>query len=200
MELDWDRINVWTHTYYTIIHSLYLSKQIKFGDLDRLDDGFRDAGEWVVPNCSYASVLLNHDGGDKKLTFRRDPNKNFKVVSRQLVKMLVQDLVVILDEMLTEILVQRRETAGTFPQSKLQKLATHLDPRYTWSYQGCLELVALRNALTHNGGKWNQKSIDCIKEFIAPLPAPGETLSVGISMLFYYRKAMRTFLNEVKVA
>lgn len=200
MALDWDRINVWTHTYYTIVHSLYLSKQIKFGNLDYLDDSFRDAASWVAPNCSYSSVLLDHDSGDKKLTFRRDLNKNFKAVSRQLVKMLIQDFVVILDEMLTDILVQRQETAGTFPQSKLQKLATHLDPKFTWSYHGCLELVAVRNVLTHNGDKWNQKSIDCIKGFVNPSPAVGDTLSVGISMLFYYRKAMRTFLNEVKVA
>lgn len=200
MALNWDRVNVWTHTYYTIVHSLFLSKQIKFGNLDYLDDSFRDAAAWVAPNCSYQSVLLNHDGGDKKLTFRRDPNKNFTAVSRQLVKMLVQDLVVILDEMLTEILQGRNESAGTFPQSKLQKLAAHLDLKYTWSYQGCLELVAVRNVLTHNGDKWNKKSIDCIKDFVRPSPEVGDPLSVGISMLFYYRKAMRTFLNEVKVA
>lgn len=200
MALDWDRINVWTHTYYTIVHSLFLSKQIKFGNPNYLDESFRDAADWVSPNCSFPSALLDHGGGNKKLTFRRDPNKNFKSVSRQLVKILVQDLVVILDEMLTEILEQRQETAGTFPQSKLQKLATYLDKRYTWSYHGCLELVAVRNALTHNGGKWNQRSIDCIKDFVTTLPAVGDTLSVGIPMLFYYRKAMRTFLNEVKVA
>src|SRR5690554_3467403 len=100
MALDWDRINVWTHTYYTIVHSLFLSKQIKFGNLDYLDDSFRDAATWVAPNCSYPSVLLVHEGGDTRLTFRRDPNKNFNAVSRQLVKMLVQDLLVILDEML----------------------------------------------------------------------------------------------------
>ena len=200
MALNWDRINVWTHTYYTIVHSLYLAKQVEFGDLGCVDESFRDAGSWVTPNCSYASVLLDHDGGDKKLAFRRDPNKNFKAVSRQLVKMLIQDLVVILDEMLTEILQERGENAGPFPQSKLEKLATHLEPKYTWSYQGCLELVAVRNALTHNGGKWNRKSLNCIRGFVTPLPVEGESLSVGISMLFYYRKAMRTFLNEVKVA
>lgn len=200
MALDWDRINIWTHTYYTIVHSLNISKNFNFGNLDELDDSFRDAGSWVTPNCSYQSTLLAHGGGNKKITFRRDPNKHFESVSRQLVKMLVQDLVVILDEMLTEILQERNETAGIFPQSKLEKLATHLAPAYIWSYQGCLELVAVRNVLTHNGGKWNNKSINCIKGFIAPPPVEGDDLSVGISMLFYYRKAMRTFLNEVKVA
>lgn len=200
MALDWERINVWTLTYYTIVHSLHLSKQVKFGNLDYLDESFRDAGTWVSPECSYASALLRHDGGNKTLKFRRDPNNNFDIISQQLMRMLIQDLVIILDEMMTKILLERQESAGTFPQSKLQKLATHLDPKYKWSYQGCLELIAARNVLTHNGSKWNQKSIDMVRDFVSPSPAEGEELKLGVSMLFYYRKAMRTFLNETKVA
>ena len=200
MPLDWERVNVWTNAYYAIVHSLYLSKQIKFGNLYYLDDSFRDAANWAGENCSYSSVLLAHSGGGKKLMFRRDPNKNFKKISTQLIKMLTQDLVVILDDMLTDVLNQHRETAGSFPQSKLEKLSTHLDPQFTWAYYGCLEMVAVRNVLTHNGGLWNKKSIGCIKSFVTPLPKEGERLSIGISMLFYYRKAMRTFINEVKVS
>lgn len=200
MALNWDRVNVWTHTFYTLIHSLHISKQIKFGNLAYIDESFRDAASWIEPDCSYASVLLAHDGGNKKITFRRDPNKNFDAVSRQLINMLIQDLVVILDEMLGEILIERNERAGQYPKSKLEKLKTHLDEKYEWSYQGCMELVAVRNALTHNGGKWNQKSVDYIKDFVAPTPKEGDPLAVGFKMLFYYRKAMRTFINEVKVS
>ena len=193
-------MNVWTHTLYTLVHSLHLSKQIKFGNLDDFNKSFRNAGGWVSPDCSYASVLFTHQSGSSKLSFRRDPNKNFEAVSRQLVKMLIQDLVVILDEMLTEILEERRDAAGPYPKSKLEKLAAHLDTKYEWSHQGCLELVAARNVLTHNSGRWNKKSIDYVRDFVTPTPAEGELLSVGISMLFSYRKAMRTFLNEVKVS
>ena len=174
MALDWDKINIWTHTYYTVVHSLHLSKQIKFGNLDYLDESFRDARNWVIPDCSYSSVLLDHNGRGNKLKFRRDPNKNFDVVSKQLVKIFVQDLVVILDEMLTQILEERQELAGTYPQSKLEKLAIHLNPKYEWSYRGCLEMVAARNILTHNSGRWNKKSIDLISTFVVPTPAEGE--------------------------
>lgn len=196
--LDWSRVNVWTHTLYTVVHSLHQSKAIHFGNLGYLDDSFVGASTWVTPNCSYASVLLQHKGENRRLTFRRDPNKTFDAVSRQLVKMLIQDLVVILDEMLTEILKVRGDTAGPYPKSKLEKLATYLDDKYRWSYCGCLELVAVRNVLTHSGGHWNKQSIDYIRDFISPLPVEGDPLSVGISMLFSYRRAIRTFLNEVK--
>jgi len=195
--MDWERVNVWTNTLYTLIHSLHLAKENSFGDLKTLDQRARDTTQWVTPDCSYASALLAHPNGKDKITFRRDPNTHFPDISRQVIKMLVQDLVVILDEMMDEALVQRGETAGNFPQSKIEKLRKALDPRHQWSANGCLELVAVRNVLTHNKGRWNQKSIDIVKGFVTPTPVDGERLVVGFSMLFRYRKAMRTMLNEV---
>lgn len=195
--MDWERINVWTNTLYTLIHSLHLAKEANFGDLGTLDQRARETCLWVAPDCSYASVLLAHPGGKDKITFRRDPNKHFPDVSRQLIKMLVQDLTVILDSMMDEALLQRGEVAGNYPQSKVEKLRKTLDPRHQWAANGCLELIAVRNVLTHNQGLWNAKSIEIIKRFVSPLPTVGESVVVGFSMLFRFRKAMRTLLNEV---
>lgn len=195
--MDWERVNVWTSALYTLIHSLHLSKEQQFGDLTSLDQRTRDAHNWVTPDCSYNSVLLAHPEGEKVLMFRRDPSKHFTDTSRQLIKMLVQDLVVILDEMMDEALAARGEKAGNFPQSKIQKLKKGLDQRYHWAANGCFELVAVRNVLTHGQGKWNEKSVEIVKAFIAPPPQPGDKLVVGFSMLFRYRKAMRTLLNQV---
>jgi hypothetical protein len=194
--MDWERVNVWTSTLYTLIHSLHLSREQQFGDLTSLDRRARDAHTWVTPDCSYNSTLLAHPGGKMPLAFRRDPTKHFKDTSRQVIKMLVQDLVVILDEMMDEALASRGERAGNFPQSKIEKLKKSLDKRYHWAANGCFELVAVRNVLTHNQGIWNEKSIDMIKAFVDPLPKKGDKLSVGFSMLFRYRKAMRTLLNQ----
>lgn len=195
--MDWERVNVWTNTLYTLIHSLHLAKEVNFGDLGTLDQRAREASLWIAPDCSYASVLLAHPDGKKKITFRRDPNRHFSDVSRQLIKMLVQDLVVILDSMMDEALLQRGEKAGRYPQSKVEKLRRALDPRYQWAANGCLELIAVRNVLTHNQGLWNPQSINIVKGFVVPLPAVGDSVVVGISMLFRFRKAMRTMLNEV---
>ena len=198
--MNWNKINTWTHTLYTLVHSLNLAKEQDFGDLELIDDSFREAGNWVTPDCSYESALLGHESGGKKLTFRKDPNETFPNVSRQVVNMLIQDLVVIFDEMMSEILSQRGESAGQYPKSKIEKLTTYLDQRYMWSSYGCTELVAVRNVLAHNNGVWNEKSIAYISPFIDNAPSQGDALSVGFSMLFYYRKAIRTFLNEVKIA
>ena len=104
--MDWERVNVWTNTLYALIHSLSLAKESNCGDLKTLHARARDASAWVATDCSYGSVLLKHPGGKNKITFRRDPNRHFSAISQQLIKMLIQDLVVILDEM-TEYLISR---------------------------------------------------------------------------------------------
>lgn len=195
--MDWERVNVWTNTLYTLIHSLSLAKETEFGDLTTLNSRAREASAWVAIDCSYGSILLKHPGGRNKITFRRDPNRHFSAVSQQLIKMLIQDLVVILDEMMDEALAQRGEIAGPYPQSKIEKLKKGLAPNFHWAAQGCLELVAARNVLTHSKGLWNEKSIAIVEAFVDPKPKVGEKLSIGITMLFRYRKAMRSLLNQV---
>ncbi len=197
--MNWNRINVWTHTFYTLVHSLHISKQINFGNLDYLDNSFRDANEWIQPDFSFSSVLLDHESGGKTLTFRRDPNSYFPEVSKQVINMLAQDLVVIFDEMMADILIERGVSAGGFPKSKIEKLTVYLDPKYTWASNGCTEFVAVRNVLAHNSGTWNKKSINYVKAFMDPPPKEGDKLTIGFSALFAYRKAIRTFLNEVKM-
>ena len=77
--LDWNRVNEWSHTFYTLVHSLNIAHQIHFGNPAFLDESFRIAGGWVVPDCSYESVLKHHESSGSALTFRRDPNKHFNI-------------------------------------------------------------------------------------------------------------------------
>ena len=60
-----------------------------------------------------------------------------------------------------------------------------------------MELIAARNVLTHAAGVWNAKSVAIVRPFVVPVPNVGDKLTIGIPMLFRYRKAIRTFLNEV---
>jgi len=194
--LDWERVNAWTCTLYTLIHSMEIAKQQRFGVIANLGKSLKSARTWVDPECSYGSILLRHPTRDRDITFRRDPNLHFSDVAQQVTRMLVQDLVVILDEMMSQILASRRERAGDFPQSRVEKLAVGLDRRFQWSAYGCYEMIAVRNVFSHAGSSWNQRSI-AIVPFLSPAPKPGEKLTIGLPMLFHYRKAMRTFLNQV---
>ncbi len=196
--MNWDRVNSWTSTFYTLIRSLDLAKRYHFSTLEPLEAVVLETKSWTPDEASYGSVLLAHPFGRGPMNIRRDPDKYFQQIVAQLVQMLAQDLVVIFDEMMDDILAARGDTAGTFPQSKVQKLAKYLDVKYEWSRQGCLELIAVRNVLAHAGGRWNARSIAIVSTFVNPVPAEGEALRIGIPMLFRYRKAMRTFLNQVK--
>lgn len=196
--VDWDRVNVWTNTLYTVIHSLSLAREQSFGDLDTLADRIREAETWLPTEWSYNSTLAAQPMGRQNVKYRRDPNTHFESIVAQVTQMLIQDLVVILDGMMDDILAARNETAGQFPQSKVEKLATQLDPKYEWAKHGCLELIAARNVMCHAGGRWNEKSIRIVSSFVNPPPKQGDQLRLGFAPLFQFRKAMRTFLNEVK--
>jgi hypothetical protein len=92
---------------------VHLSKQISFGNLATLDKSVLGAADWITPICSYNSVLASFPFKKKTLKFRRDPNVHFEEISTQLVKMLIQDLVVIFDEMMCES-IQARDLTGLF--------------------------------------------------------------------------------------
>ena len=195
--MDWNRVNVWTRTLYTLVHSLHMAKQVDFGDKSSLNERFRDATSWISPVCSYSTTLLPSHTNNKRLEFRKDPSMHFDEISGQIVKMLVQDLTVIFDEMMADAMVKLNFNPAGFPQSKVEKLSTLLHADYEWSKKGCLELIAVRNSLCHANGRWNTKSLNLISSFINPIPAAGDEIIVGFEMLFNYRKAIRTFLNEV---
>lgn len=196
--MNWDRVNIWTSTLYTLIHSLSLAKEQSFGDLGTLAQRIKEAETWLPTEWPYNSVLAAKPMGRNKVIYRRDPNKHFESIAGQVVQMLIQDLVVILDGMMDDILAARGESAGSFPQSKVEKLATHLDSKFEWAKYGCLELIAARNVLCHANGRWNEKSIRIVSSFVNPPPIDGDQLQLGFVPLFQFRKAMRTFLNEVK--
>lgn len=195
--MNYERINVWTNTFYTLLQSLSIAKKMNFGELASIDSNARNANSWITPECSFNSTLMTHNSGGQRITFRRDPNSHFNTIARQIIKMLIQDLVVIFDEMMHEALIDRKTKTQPFPQSKIEVLSKHLDPRYIWSKHGCLEIIAVRNVLTHAGGIWNAKSIAIVSGFVKPPPNVGDRLDIGFGMLFRYRKAIRTFLSEV---
>ncbi|WP_232400258.1 hypothetical protein [Pseudophaeobacter flagellatus] len=196
--MNWERVNSWTSTLYTVLYALDVAKNNGFSNRENLGETIISCGNWFEPKCSFSSPLLDEDFGRAKVTFRRDPAKNFEPIAQNVVKMLLQDLVVIFDEMMSEALLELSTKAGEYPQSKVEKLYTYVDDRFEWSRDACLEMIAVRNVLCHAGGQWNERSINIVKDFVSPPPEFGDRLIIGTPMLFRYRKAMRTFLNEVK--
>ena len=198
--MNYERFNIWSTTLYTLIQSLHVAKSIHFGDKTRLDENCRETAAWVATECSFNSLTLSREPGRRRLVFRRDPTKHFDESCSNVIRMLMQDLVVIFDQLMDECLAARHEKAGDYAISKIEKLSKHVDPKFQWSTQHCLECIAVRNVLTHGQGSWNQRSIAIVSKFIAEPPKNGDTLTIGFGMLFRYRKAIRTFVNQAKPA
>ena len=177
--MDWERVNVWTNTLYTLVHSLQIARREQFAPIDGLHDHIVGAKNWITPQCSFSSTLVDNPFGNSTVKFRREPQRHFEKSVGQLVKMLAQDLTVILDEMMNESLEGHGLPVPQFPQSKVEKLATILNKdKHDWCRRGCLELIAVRNALTHGKGVWNDKSLQIIKLFVSPLPAAGDAVII----------------------
>jgi hypothetical protein len=198
--MDKSRTVAWTRTLYAIVQALVIARKLNFGRLEDLPAAVKEAATWLSPDCSYNSVLLAHSQRMRDLTFRRDPSNHFEEIGRQLVGMLVQDLVTILDEQMIELLDLAGRPSGGYPRRRILALSKNFPPNRTWAVHGCLELVACRNVLTHAASKWNKQSIDQVKGIVSPLPTVGDQLSIGFAMLFRFRKAIRTFVTEAELA
>ena len=87
--MNWDRVNVWINTLYTLIHSLSPAKEQSFGDLQSLSDRIKEAETWLPAGWSYHSVLAAQPMGSNRVTYRRDTNKHFVGMVRQVIQMLI---------------------------------------------------------------------------------------------------------------
>jgi hypothetical protein len=197
--MDFEPLKRWTSTFYAIIQALEIAHKQHFGNQETLGDAMKNAREWIQPDCSFNSVVVVPGRMRASVRFRQDPMKKFHVVVETIVKMMIQDLVVLLDELMDQALSERGENGGSYPQSKVNKLSAQLDEDNKWAGDGCLELIAVRNVLCHSRGIWSQKSIQIVEGFMSPPPKNGDKLTIGFAMLFNYRKAIRTFINQVRI-
>jgi hypothetical protein len=197
------RFNGWTHTLYAVVQSLSISKRLNFGNLDEINESINESRGWIKPCCSFTSSLRNAPTKNRRITFRKDPAQYFNETVSHVVRMLLLDLVVIFDDMMGEKLIeigQANEIEQT-PGKKLMKLYSYVDEKeYGWAINGCFELIAVRNALCHNDGVWNKKSLDFVNGHIQVMPVLGEKIVIGLPMLFLYKKAIRTFINQIGVS
>ncbi|WAC02950.1 hypothetical protein N7U66_04795 [Lacinutrix neustonica] len=185
------------------MHSLKVSKDNDFEPREELNESGKDSLKWNIEKNNFESITHRVvTSNKKKMRFRRDPSKNFKKTVTRVAGMLIQDLVVIFDEILNDLMLDKSLPIQNFPQGKIEALKKYVDPEFEWSIKGSMELIAVRNAITHSKSFWNDKSLRILKdydvisqiEFNALL---GQKVIVTFPMVFEYKKSMRTFINQV---
>lgn len=200
-----ERLNEWTCTMYTLIHALKTSKDRGFEPKDQLNESGLDAMSWEKGKNNFNSITHRITNKSKrKMKFRRDPVENFDKTVRRIIYMLIQDLVIIFDEILNDLIVIKNVNHQNFPQSKVESLKKYVDEKYEWSIKGCMELIAVRNAITHSRGNWNNKSLAILVDNYIITEEKSRELNstkvfVSFPMVFEYKKSIRTFINQVKV-
>jgi hypothetical protein len=217
-----DELNMWTLMLYTIIGSLYDEKVSGFPGIHDVSNAIEDSQNWSGKiSCSFDSILSKKKFKKREVKVRLDIEEKFDKVSDAVVKLLLKDLCVLADRMAAMSLAENfsyENTQGTipkYPREKINCLSKYLiegrRDKNIWSYFGCLELIAVRNAIEHNESKWNEESIEVIRsfseemkcdekeDFIANLPKAGDRIVLGFPILFRYRAAIRTFFTETSV-
>ena len=199
-----ERLNEWTCALYTLLHSLKVSKDNDFEPRNELNESGNDALTWDERKNNFDSITHRVvRTNKKKMSFRRDPTKNFQKTVSRVSAMLIQDLVVIFDEILNDLMVDKSLPVQNFPQSKIEALKKYVSDEYKWSIAGSMELIAVRNAITHSKGFWNEKSLRILSDYdiISEQQSKkllGQKVIVTFPMVFEYKKSMRTFMNQVK--
>lgn len=106
------QVNYWISTLYALLYALAMTQKDSFSQKEKLHENILSCAKWVNPVCSFPSPLAAERFGTSKVSFRRDPISHFEENSQNIVKMLIQDLVVILDGMMEDALRELSFTAG----------------------------------------------------------------------------------------
>jgi len=199
-----ENLSEWTSTLYTLLHSLKIGKDNNFEPRDKLNESGLDSMTWENRKNNFNSIAHRVVKTSKKeMKFRRDPSLNFKKTVSRVAGMLIQDLVIIFDEILNELMIEKGLPVQNFPQSKIEALKKYVDQEFEWSIKGSMELIAIRNTITHSRGFWNEKSLRILRDYgIITKEVSNKLLDkkviVTFPMVFEYKKSMRTFMNQVK--
>lgn len=198
MDVDLEMLN-WSQTVYGVGHALHVANSIKFGNLDTIVDSMQAAENWNSSLLGFASILpakeftpgsIKLDGVSHEEIFGR--------VSESIVRVLFVNLVVLTDEVMGYLIGL---TGANVPEpvfSKVEWAKAHINHGFEWATSGLLEMVAIRNALVHNGGRWNGPSIEQLK--LAGVAVVDSTVDISLSFgdLFRYRRALRTVVGELR--
>lgn len=189
----------WSQTVYGVAHSLCISRSIYFGNLGKLVESLQLAEKWNKTNLGFESCIPNRSfkKGCVKLE-GSDHEQIFLKISENIVKILFINLAVIADETLGYLIKKSGNKPGNYLINKIEWSKSRINPELHWSINGMLELVAIRNALVHNEGRWNESSIQILKKAGIGSVDRCAIISLSFADLFRYRRALRTLAGELR--
>lgn len=198
MDLD-EEILKWSQTVYGVAHSLSIARSLNLGNLSTLIDSLRSAESWNPSKLGFASCLPVKEFEDGSIKLYGDNHDEiFLRISESIVKILFINFAVVSDACLNHLIFQAGATPGNFLVNKVEWAKSKIDPKFHWAANGMFELAAIRNALVHNNGRWNDSSIRILKQAGISEVDTNVAISLSFGDLFRYRRAFRTLIGELR--
>lgn len=118
----------------------------------------------------------------------------------RLANVLLLDLGILLESELAVMVKARGKAASGGVDAYINVIGVDLS-EFVWAHWRAVELYAVRNCVTHNGGVWQQGQINrlvSLQENLATtytLPVKGAAIHVQMAHLFAFKTAVRTVLQ-----
>ncbi len=189
----------WSHTVYGVGHALHVAESIKFGNLETIIDSMRAAETWNnsvlgfesnLPARKFTEGSIYLDGSGHKEVFNR--------VTESIVRVLFINLAVLADEIMGYLIGQTGATVPNYLFNKVEWTHARIPSNFHWVTYGLFELVAIRNALVHGDGRWNESTVAQLK--LAGIQHVDMNVEISLSFgdLFRYRRALRSVIGELR--
>lgn len=195
-----EMLRAWSHGAYGLLQSLWISRAVHLGNTRRLQRNVEELCQAIPSNLGFASSVPIYPATPNSIGIDSwTEQRVVDLTTRYTVELLILSLVVVFDEIAAELLEKGGHKSQKMPGDKAGWLRKNLPDRTRWAALGVTELVAIRNALVHGQGTWNERAIKMLRAAeVTPLPGVGVTVRPGVDDLFRYRRAVRTALNEMK--
>lgn len=198
MDVDSEML-AWSQTVYGVGHALHVAKSINFGNLNTIVESMTAAERWNPSNLGFESSLpvkeftpgsIKLDGGSHHEVFAH--------VSENIVRVLFVNLAVLADEVIGYLIGLTGENVPQYLFNKIEWVKPRITPGLEWAINGMFEMVAIRNALVHNNGRWNSTTIGQLRATGVTDVQSEVQISLSFGDLFRYRRALRTVVGELR--
>lgn len=198
MDVDAEMLR-WSHTVYGVGHALYVAESINFGNLDTIVDSMRAAEAWNKTALGFESNLPVREFTEGSIYLKGSGHKEvFGRVSESIVKVLFINLAILADEIIGYLIGQTGSAVPNYLFNKIEWTHARIPPSYHWVTNGLFELVAIRNALVHGGGRWSNSTIAQLRAAGIQEVDMNVDISLSFGDLFRYRRALRTVIGELR--
>lgn len=192
-------MKAWSRTAYGIAHSLYIADSMNMGNLTTIGESLRNADGWRESDLGFGSNIESRQFEKEDVQLGADNHQEiFRNLVDSAIGMLLVNLAVISEECLEFLIRRAGDKPPTYLTPKVEWAKARVRSKHIWAPNGMLEMCAVRNALVHNGGVINSKTVSILDKAEIKNAEEGHEITMSFGDLFRYKRAFRTTIGEIE--